>query len=403
MKHLLFLLLFALPTVWLPAQKYIKSSLAFHFQAEAVQNKIGESFYYGKPGFIPSKEYAALWFRGVAKEKYPAAQYNLAVCHFFGEGTAQDKDSAVYLFRTAALQGVPEAQYNLSLCYFFGEGVKRDSAKAVSWYKKATRKKELSEMQDWKTEAEQNGGDASHLYKRVIGKDTPILDNIWVLNAIGEAFQKGTSNFPQDEKRAVYWFRLAAERMNSKAFSNLGYSLFYGSGVEQNKDSAVYYFRLAARKDITPAQCNLALCYYFGEGVIQNNDSVLYWYKKAAQHRSAIARNNLGYCYEAGIGTPQRPEQAEQHYKLAAMQGNTHAQFNLAGLYAENHQYQESLEWLQKAAEKGYIPAEKAMKALKEGNKYTYIPKGLRYGLEKSPLTPNIQIISDEEENPDTQ
>lgn len=188
---------------------------------------------------------------------------------------------------------------------------------------------------------------------------------------------------------------MAAGQLNGKALSNLGYCFLYGDGVPQKKDSAVYYFRLAARKDIVPAQCNLAHCYYFGEGVEQNYDSVFYWYNKAAEYRSPLARNNLGYCYEVGIGTGPDLEMAEYYYKLAAIQGNPHAQFNLAALYAEENRFKESMEWLTKADSQGYISAEDAMESMKSGNKRNFIPKGLRYGLEKSPLVPNAIFISD--------
>ncbi len=399
MKHLLFLLLFVQPAVWTLAQgggmsvyqKAKTSPLRIQFRSEEAQNKIGASFYYGEPGFVQSKEYAALWFCELAKEKYTLAQYNLAVCYYFGEGVVQNKDSAAYLFRAAAKSGVTEAQYNLSLCYFFGEGMKRDSAQAVSWYKKATKKKkDLSEMQNWRAEAKQYEGNPGHLYKRVIEKDTPLMESEWAENALGESFFKGESHFPQNAEKAMYWFRKSAKRSYGKAFSNLGYCFFFGDGIPQNKDSAVHYFRLAAEKGIVAAQCNLALCYFFGDGIEKNNDSVAYWYLKAARTNTPLACNNLGYCYELGIGVAQNSKKAEAYYKIAAEEGYPPAQFNLAALYAEestSNDRKKTLGWLQQAANQGYPPALEAIKAMKEGKTdFTVSPlkgKLVRYGLEK--------------------
>ena len=40
-------------------------------------------------------------------------------------------------YRKAAEQGVAAAQYNLGVCYYKGEGVSQDYVQAVSWWCKA--------------------------------------------------------------------------------------------------------------------------------------------------------------------------------------------------------------------------------------------------------------------------
>ncbi len=400
MKRLIFLILCAVPAVYAEAQsnmaiyeKNQRDLLYSLFQSEEMQNKIGTAFYYGESGFTENKASAVRWFRKCAERKvlppYILPPYNLAVCYYFGEGVTQRKDSAVHYFHSAAKSGLAEAQYNLSLCYFFGEGVARDTAQAALWYRKAIKKKKgLPEMQSWTIQAGQHGGDPKSLFKQMIRKESRILEAADVQNAIGEYYYRGTSNFPKDFKMALYWFRRSINQMEGRAMYNLGYCFYFGDGVALDKDSATHYFKLAAEMGVIDAQCDLALCYFFGDGVEKNNELVAYWYQKAARSEYPLPCNNLGYCYEFGIGTTQDLKQAERYYKIAAEQDYAHAQYNLAALYAEedtSSSQRKARNWLQRAAEQGYIPAIEAMNAIKKGNKSTYIPKGLRYGFEKAP------------------
>ena len=66
-----------------------------------------------------------------------AAQHDLGLCYYNGEGVTKDYAEAVRWWRKAAEQGVAAAQNNLGVCYDNGEGVTKDDAEAVRWYRKA--------------------------------------------------------------------------------------------------------------------------------------------------------------------------------------------------------------------------------------------------------------------------
>ena len=66
-----------------------------------------------------------------------AAQYNLGVCYYNGEGVTQNKTEAARLFKLAADQGDATAQCNLGVCYEYGRGVAKDIKEAVRLYKLA--------------------------------------------------------------------------------------------------------------------------------------------------------------------------------------------------------------------------------------------------------------------------
>ena len=62
------------------------------------------------------------------------AQYNLALAHEQGKGTALDPALALHWFTRAAEQGVARAQGKLGLLYATGQGVGVDLVEACKWF-----------------------------------------------------------------------------------------------------------------------------------------------------------------------------------------------------------------------------------------------------------------------------
>ena len=80
------------------------------------------------------------WFeykREMAQEGNAAAQYELGMCYFAGNGVLQDYQKAAYWFRKAAQQGDMYAQYAIGACYLEGKGVEANISNAIEWYKKS--------------------------------------------------------------------------------------------------------------------------------------------------------------------------------------------------------------------------------------------------------------------------
>jgi TPR repeat protein len=70
--------------------------------------------------------------------------------------------------------------------------------------------------------------------------------------------------FPEDKKKAVEWFRKAAEQGNSDAQLDLSACYFKGEGVHEDSAEAVTWLRKAAEQGHVEAQANLGRCYYHG-------------------------------------------------------------------------------------------------------------------------------------------
>jgi TPR repeat protein len=67
------------------------------------------------------------------EQGHAAAQYNLGISYYNGEGVLQDYKEAVKWYRKAAEQGYADAQNNLAVCYFGGMGVLQDYVEAYAW------------------------------------------------------------------------------------------------------------------------------------------------------------------------------------------------------------------------------------------------------------------------------
>lgn len=63
----------------------------------------------------------------------------------------------------------------------------------------------------------------------------------------------------------------------------LGDRYYHGNGVDKNYRKAVYWYKIAAEQGVGLAQYNLAGCYELGRGVEKDPDKALEWYKGAAE------------------------------------------------------------------------------------------------------------------------
>ena len=225
-----------------------------------------------------------------------AAQFNLGVCYFDGEGVAKDAAEAVKWYRKAADQNDASAQCNLGFCYNNGHGLKKDAVQAVKWYRKA---------------AEQNIALAQL--------------NLGICYVDGQGVER-------DATLAVQWYHKAAVQGYALAQFALGVCYADGQGVEKNSAEAMKWYRKAADQNDAPAQFALGYCYSSGEGVTKDAGEAVKWYRKAANQGSAPAQFNLGVCYANGQGVAKDVVEATKWLRKAADQGVAAAQQYLRAL-----------------------------------------------------------------------
>ncbi len=94
-----------------------------------------------------------------------------------------------------------------------------------------------------------------------------------------------------------------------------------GRGVPQDNAKAVRWYRRGAEQGNAKAQFNLGQMYSKGEGVPQDDAEAVRWYRRGAEQGNAKAQFNLGGMYLGGRGVPQDYVQAHMWVNLAAAQG----------------------------------------------------------------------------------
>ena len=173
---------------------------------------------------------------------------------------------------------------------------------------------------------------------------------------VGYAYQKG-EGISKEPKKAVFWFRKAADQGHKIGQHNLGYCYANGIGVEKDYIQAIYWYKKSAEQGYAVAECNLGYCYENGMGVAKDMNQAIYWTRKSAEHGNMNAQANLGYCYYQGQGVVKDDKQALYWNKKAADQGLARAQtwmgfFYDSGIVVEKN-YTEALNWYVKAAAQG--------------------------------------------------
>lgn len=114
---------------------FIPVSTVLYWNLPSVQSSMGTVYYNGR-----DYERAVSCFRNAAEKEDVAAQYNLGVCYYNGQGVTQDFVQAVYWFQRAAEQGFAQAQNDLGVCYYNGQGVPQNTDLAAQWWFEAAMK-----------------------------------------------------------------------------------------------------------------------------------------------------------------------------------------------------------------------------------------------------------------------
>jgi hypothetical protein len=97
----------------------------------------------------------------------------------------------------------------------------------------------------------------------------------------------------QNDTKAFYYFREAADDGDPFAQNELGYMYAAGKGTPRNYGKAFIYYQKAANHDLASAQYNLGMLYKYGLGVAPNQALSLEWTRKAAAHGFEPAKQAL--------------------------------------------------------------------------------------------------------------
>jgi TPR repeat protein len=213
--------------------------------------------YFNYHGIVMSmnKEKAFNLFINASENNHILAQYFVAQCYFYGDGTTKDEKLAFEYYEKVANKNLPSGQVGIGYCY---EMIKKDSKKALYWYEKAA-----------------NNG------------------NMMAMHNLGLCYING-NGVEKDYNKAFELYKKSAEGGYSSGITMLGYCYSNGIGTKINKQKAFELYQNAANLGHDVAQNNLALMYYEdGDGIIKDVDKAIYWFEKSAKQGYVLAINNL--------------------------------------------------------------------------------------------------------------
>ena len=349
--------------------------------AEA-QYTLGMRYAEGK-GVKQDWQKAIEWYTKAAEQGHAEALYTLGMYYAKGEGVEEDWKKAVEWFKNVqdkldslnidkckkafvknaflAEKGNAESQYQLGNFYASGSdgnenayGIKQDWYKAVEWYVKAAEqghaeaKNGLANARfvlgvnclndidaEWKKAVEyfekiQNEIDSLDIDndKKVFVKNVLLADqgNMESQYLLGICFIKGR-NVKENTKKAVKWYKKAADHGHAKAQYKLGllYSSKSYSDVEQNWQTAAYWFEKASDQGYAKAQFWFGMCLAAGKGITQDWHKAVDLFAKAAEQGYADAQYRLGMCYMKGTGIDPDRKKAQFWLEKAKEQGHPEA------------------------------------------------------------------------------
>jgi TPR repeat protein len=202
------------------------------------------------------------------------------------------------------------------------------------------------------------------------------------LFAVAWQFDQGKDGIPNDDRKAVRWYRRAAERGYVQAQINLAIMYHNGEGVQKDAAESFRWYRRAADQGHRSSQFWVANCYYNGHVVAKDDREAVRWYRRAAEQDHVSAQYNLAWHYDNGRGVTEDNREAFKWYKEAADEKHLESRYCLGRLYefgeGVERDYKKARKWYDRAAMKKHVKAQ-----VRLGGLY-YDGKGTKKHLKKA-------------------
>nr|MCR5259142.1 sel1 repeat family protein [Desulfovibrio sp.] len=306
---------------------YAKAAVWFEkaaLQGDTIaQNNLGWQYQRGL-GVLQDHEKAFTWYLKAAEAGLADAQNSVGWMLGEGLGCQKDEKAALAWVRKAAEGGSSIGQYNLGFSLAEGIGYEPDEKGAVQWFEKAAA-----------------AGHARAMYMLALILTRPLA-------------------VEPDPQRAAELFASAAEQGGlPEAMLAMGDMYRFGDGVETDFRKALEWYRKAAEKDDPHALFALAEMYVRGEGVEKDIDKAVEHCSKSADLGNADAQFQLGHLFYAPPeGRQQDEEQARSWLRKAAEQGHLMAQYELSAIERAHGDDAEASRLLRAAADGGLASAQ---------------------------------------------
>ena len=258
----------------------------------------------------------------------------------------QDSAAAERCFRRLADGGDPAAQWWLGAAYARGLGAEQDDTRAAQWF-------DQSAGMGY-TPAQAELGDC-YAQGRGVERDY-VKASEWYRRAAGQPPQQ-----PESPQQATKPQQTESPQQ-----------LFERYRQESDQVKRMEYLKKSAGMGYTPAQAELGDCYAQGRGVERDYVKASEWYRRAAGQPPQQPESPQQATKPQQTESPQQlferyRQESDQvkrmeYLKKAAQQGYAPAQYKLGDCYACGYGVEEdnvqAAQWYQKAAEQGHAEAQ---------------------------------------------
>lgn len=217
------------------------------------------------------------------------AQYHLGLMYLNGLGTEINKKKAMTMFDNAAERGIPEAQLYLGYMFYYEEGIDNNKDIGAYWVGKA---------------AEKNNFEAKELLKKIQGEKIPEVrpeeieklarsGNLNIIMYLADTLYKNHES-EEDVRKAIYWYKQAAEKNYAPAYKKMAEIYLLGDGVKKDKSQAIEF--LAKANQLINDESASVLTMEFSQeklteiwdDIKNNGKNHIYVHNKHTQQRSCV-------------------------------------------------------------------------------------------------------------------
>ncbi len=132
---------------------------------------------------------------------------------------------------------------------------------------------------------------------------------------VGLCFEKGKKWTSKSYKKALHYYKLAADQCHSNAQTHLAMLYMDGLGTTQNFNQAFHYAKLAADQGNSTGYVLLGEFYAEGKGIDKSPEEALRFFQLADEQEHPIAWDYLAEAYENGVGVEKSEETANFYYR----------------------------------------------------------------------------------------
>ena len=256
----------------------------------------------------------SIWQK-LANQGNNAAQFNLGLMYFKGDGVKQNLSKAAKWYRLAAMQGNNKAQFKLANMYYRGEGVPINHKRAARWYLYSSREGNIDAQFSLASMLEKGEGvspsyeRALRWYKRAANQGhTNAQYRLGLLHEKSIQSNKGFN-------RALQWFLKSAKQGHVEAQYKVGEAYYRGVKYKKDKQKAFKWYSLAANKGLHKAQFQLGVWYENGDEADKDLDKAAKWYLLSAKQNYIPAQKKIAWMYLNGIGIEEDLNEASKWYR----------------------------------------------------------------------------------------